>query len=226
LFHVTFEGKFGPHRQGFSAQPAAMLYVATPELLAHYGIDAAAVNDTTDVLTSRTDLAGTQLISGAGDPVEPKVQASSALPHDAPGPSALLTQGALDRLGLPPVPVAWLVDAHHPLTDAQIAAARRLAASAGLTIETTTAAPSGTQLGVEATAAGIALALGVLARTVGLPRSETPAALRTLAATGASSTTRRTIPASTAGALALLGGLLGTAGAYAALAAWNRRDLH
>jgi putative ABC transport system permease protein len=226
LFHVTFEGQFGPHRQGFSAQPVAMLYLATPELLAHYGIDAAAIDPTTDVITSRAGLASARLISGSGDPVKPKVQTISALPHDTSGPSALLTQSALDRLGLSTVPVAWLIDAHHPLTDAQIAAARRLAANAGLTIETATAAPSGTQLGVEATAIGIALALGVLAMTVGLIRSETARDLRTLAATGASSTTRRNITAATAGALALLGGLLGTAGAYAALAAWNRRDLH
>jgi putative ABC transport system permease protein len=72
----------------------------------------------------------------------------------------------------------------------------------------------------------MALALGVLAMTVGLIRSETASDLRTLAATGASRTTRRTITASTAGALAALGGLLGTAGAYAALLAWNRQNLH
>src|SRR5256885_11306977 len=46
-------------------------------------------------------------------------------------------------------------------------------------------------LGREATAAGILLALGVLAMTVGLIRSETASDLRTLTAAGASSTTRR-----------------------------------
>ena len=62
--------------------------------------------------------------------------------------------------------------------------------------------------------------------TVGLIRSETANDLRTLAATGADSFMRRNLAASTAGALALLGGLLGVAGAYAALVAWSRRDLH
>ena len=61
--------------------------------------------------------------------------------------------------------------------------------------------------------------------TVGLIRSETANDLRTLTATGASSTTRRTLTGATAGALALLGALLGTAGAYAALLAWHRSDL-
>ena len=54
------------------------------------------------------------------------------------------------------------------------------------------------------------VALGVLAMTVGLIRSETAGDLRTLTATGASSATRRTLNAATAGALALLGGILGT----------------
>jgi putative ABC transport system permease protein len=75
------------------------------------------------------------------------------------------------------------------------------------------------------TAAGILLALGVLGMTVGLIRSETANDLRTLAATGASSTTRRTLTGATAGALGLLGAVLGTAGAYAALLAWHRSDL-
>ncbi len=63
---------------------------------------------------------------------------------------------------------------------------------------------------------GIALALGILAMSVGLIRSETASDLRTLTATGASSWTRRTLTAATAGALALAGAVLGTAAAYIA----------
>ena len=66
------------------------------------------------------------------------------------------------------------------------------------------------------TAAGALLALGILALTVGLIRSESAGDLRTLAATGATSRIRRTLTATTAGALALLGALLGVAGAYVA----------
>ena len=69
------------------------------------------------------------------------------------------------------------------------------------------------------------VALGVLAMTVGLIRSETAGDLRTLTATGASGRTRRTLNAVTAGALGLLAGLLGTAGAYLALIAWHWRGL-
>ena len=61
--------------------------------------------------------------------------------------------------------------------------------------------------------------------TVGLIRSETAGDLRTLTATGATSRIRRTLTAATAGALALLGALLGVAGAYLALAATYLDDL-
>jgi putative ABC transport system permease protein len=50
--------------------------------------------------------------------------------------------------------------------------------------------------------------------TVGLIRSEAAGDLRTLTATGASSTVRRHLTAATAGALAALGTVLGIAGAY------------
>ena len=53
-----------------------------------------------------------------------------------------------------------------------------------------------------ATVFGIVLALAILAMSVGLIRSETASDLRTLAATGASGTTRRNLTAATAGALA------------------------
>src|SRR5205823_442032 len=93
------------------------------------------------------------------------------------------------------------------------------------TIETRPTGDSLKQLGRDATAAGILLALGVLAMTVGLIRSETANDLRILAATGAGSTTRRTLTGSTAGALGLLGALLGTTGAYLALIAWHHHRL-
>jgi putative ABC transport system permease protein len=69
------------------------------------------------------------------------------------------------------------------------------------------------------------IALGVLAMTTGLIRSESAGDLRTLTATGASSTTRRALTGATAGALGLLGALLGTAVAYLAAIAWYRSSL-
>jgi putative ABC transport system permease protein len=61
--------------------------------------------------------------------------------------------------------------------------------------------------------------------TVGLIRSESSGDLRMLTATGATPGIRRTLTATTAGALALLGALLGIAGAYIALAATYHDDL-
>ena len=71
---------------------------------------------------------------------------------------------------------------------------------------------------------GIALALGILAMSVGLIRSETASDLRTLTAAGASSRTRRSLTAVTAGGLAFLGALLGTVAAYVGLAGFFRAN--
>jgi putative ABC transport system permease protein len=76
-----------------------------------------------------------------------------------------------------------------------------------------------------ATAVGLVVALGVLAAMAGLLRYESASDLRTLAATGASSGIRRTLSAATCGSLALLGAVIGTAGAYLGLAAGYVGDL-
>ena len=70
------------------------------------------------------------------------------------------------------------------------------------------------------------LALGILAMTVGLVRSETGGDLRILSATGARRRTRRTITAATAGGLAGLAVILGTASAYLGLVAgfWHNLE--
>ena len=69
------------------------------------------------------------------------------------------------------------------------------------------------------------LALAILALTVGLIRSKSARDLRTLTATGADSSIRRTLTATTAGALALLGALLGVTSAYVVLLAMYHDDL-
>ena len=60
--------------------------------------------------------------------------------------------------------------------------------------------------------------------SVGLVRSETTSDLRTLAATGASSFTRRVLTAVTAGALGFLGALLGVVGGYIGMIGWLRSN--
>jgi putative ABC transport system permease protein len=131
----------------------------------------------------------------------------------------------VERLGLEVVPSAWLIQAEGPLTSQQLQTARTAAAGLGLYVEATTKQDSLAPLRNWSTTVGVLLALGVLGMTVGLIRSETAGDLRILTATGASSTTRRAITGATSGALALLGSLLGTAGAYVALVVWYRDDL-
>jgi len=60
--------------------------------------------------------------------------------------------------------------------------------------------------------------------SVGLVRSETANDLRTLAATGASSYTRRTLTAVTAGALGFLGAFLGVVGGDIGMIGWLRSN--
>lgn len=231
-----------PH--GMEVSDMDPLYVATPAVLAHYGIAPSAIRPNADVLTARTDLVGLKIFApeggpnvptpepAAGGPRAPKVsttaptiQSLRQLPLFTSAPGTLLTQGAMQRLGFQSLPAAWFMQASGPLTSQQIHTARAAANSVGLFVETQTKQGSLAPLRNWSTAVGMLLALGVLGMTVGLIRSETAGDLRTLAATGASSTTRRTVTGATSGALALLGALLGTAGAYVALLVWYRSDL-
>jgi putative ABC transport system permease protein len=220
------------------------VFVATPALLRHYGIRPSQISPATDIITSRPGLAsvpGMELFYGSGSgpgggpggpgnsnppclPAScissPKMQTISELPLGTSDPNTLITASTAHRLGLGTVPGSWLFQTARPLTAQQISTARQLAATEGVSIETKSSQPSLSQLRNWSTAGGILLALGVLAMTVGLIRSETAGDLRTLTATGAASTTRRTLTAATAGALALLGALLGTGLAYLACLAW------
>ncbi|MGO8894980.1 MAG: FtsX-like permease family protein, partial [Streptosporangiaceae bacterium] len=213
------------------------VYVATPQLLAAFGIKASEVNPDADILTARPGLSGIsqmQLINGdkgqggqgngpASYPcpkgqciANPVIQEVGALPSGTSAPNTVITEHAIHTLGLQTSPQGWLIQAPHNPTAAQITGARLTAAAAGMTIETKNSAPSSAEILNYATAFGIALALGILAMSVGLIRSETARDLRTLTATGASSFTRRELTAATAFALALGGALLGTIAAYVA----------
>jgi putative ABC transport system permease protein len=142
----------------------------------------------------------------------------------ASAPNTLLTAHAMTALALHPVLAAWLIQTPKALTAAQVTHADHWAAANGLTVETTShSAQAGLQSVSDwAIAIGVLAVLAVLAMTVGLIRSETAGDLRVLSATGASGSTRRLLTGATAGALALLGALLGTAAAYLGIIAWNR----
>jgi putative ABC transport system permease protein len=111
------------------------------------------------------------------------------------------------------------------LAAVQISSARSAVAAAGGTLETKSDQLGLSQIASGATAAGMLIALGVLAMPVGLVRSESAGDLRTLTAIGASRRTRRAITSATAGILALLGAVLGSAAAFAAIVAWAPANL-
>jgi putative ABC transport system permease protein len=217
------------------------MYVATPELLAHYGITPDQVDPNADILTSRAGLAqvgGLALLTlnrsappdgcPAGTCVmNPRIQTLHQLPTDISAPNLLVTEHALRQLGVGSgrSPAGWLIGTARPLTPVQVNTARQLALAAGGSIETRSQNPSLDELRNWATAAGILIALGVLAMTVGLIRGEAAGDLRTLTATGANRRIRRTLTGATAGGLGLLGAVLGTAVAYAAATAYYRSSL-
>src|SRR5829696_1618230 len=218
------------------------LYVATPALLRYIGVDPDAVDPRTDFLADRsvpTDELVTVSETTTRTGGRPKVteqavtnvqRIDSGKLFGAPkgersAPTSFITIDGLRRHGWKQVPSGWLVESSRPLTSEQIADARQLAADAGLTIELQREPTSHAELSAIATAAGALLALAILAMTVGLIRSEAAGDLRTLTAAGATSSVRRTLTAATAGGLALLGALLGVAGAYVVVTATYLDDL-
>jgi len=194
-------------------------------LLAHYRIDPASIKAGTDLLTPRRSVTGYDLIPGRTRDWQPTLQ-HVTLPSYTSLPNLLITTNAMTQLHLTTIPVGWLVKAPRPLTPAQVDKAQQTAGAAGLNIESRPTGADQARLADGFTAAGITMALGVLAMTVGLIRSETARDLRTLAAAGARRRTRRALTAATAGALALGGAIIGTACAYLALLAWYHREMH
>ncbi|MGH3229675.1 MAG: FtsX-like permease family protein [Streptosporangiaceae bacterium] len=233
------------------------VYVATPRLLATYGIEASQIPPGTDVLTMRPGLAGVPRLemiwtpsyacndndptcgtgpqpgADGGPPctpghdclASPAIQTIASLPGGTSAPNTVITEYAVSKYHMQTQPAGWLIQAPAPLTAAQLNAARQLALSYQVVVETGTYNPSLRDFADGATALGILIALSVLAMSVGLIRSETARDLRTLTATGAGTITRRTITAATAAALGLLGAILGIIGAVIAALAWAHSSL-
>ena len=156
----------------------------------------------------------------------PVVQEEGQLPTGTSAPNTLITESALHRLRLADQNSlgGWMLQANGPINAVQIMHANATAATNDLSVESKNDAPSSAEIVNWATVFGIALALGILAMSVGLIRSETAAELRTLTAAGASSRTRRSLTAVTAGGLAFLGALLGIVAAYVGLFGWFRSN--
>jgi len=223
------------------------VYVATPQVLATYGIRASQIAPHTDVLTSRPGLAGLshiQMIYGNGGEsmdgnggnsgpsctpgnclANPAIQTTSSLPSGTDAPSTLITEYAVRKYHLQTRLSGWLIQAPAPLTATQIRAALRVTLAYQAPLETASGGADFGEVADAGTALGILIALGVLAASVGLIRSETAPDLRTLTATGASTTTRRAITAATAAAIGLLGAVLGMAFAVVAGLVWAHGSL-
>jgi putative ABC transport system permease protein len=200
-----------------TSRDTGALYVATPEVLDHVGLDPESLDPSTEIVTAQTE--PVLLLHHQVDDVE--VVELSEYSH---APRSLISPEAARRRGWEITRAAWLVEAPEPLTDEQIGAAREAASAAGINVEIRRDQTGLAQLRSGATLVGVLLALGILSMTVGLVRAEAAADLRTLTATGASQRVRRRITGVTAGTLALLGALLGTAGAYVGLAAGYQND--
>ncbi|HLN04638.1 MAG TPA: FtsX-like permease family protein [Acidimicrobiales bacterium] len=226
------------------------LTVATPQLLRVLGIHQSAIAPDADVVTSLPGFAGASGLEFAyceksvpsgqsnggliqsfnctknGGLTHPVIQYLAALPTGVHAPDMLLTEHAVHELGISSsvigLPIAWFANAAEPITADQIHNAQAIAATANLSIETRNDEPTSGELIDWATAAGMAIALSILAMSIGLIRSESARDLRTLAAAGASSYTRRTLTAITAAALGFSGAILGTLAGYVAVIGWLR----
>lgn len=214
----------GPHRLEFDGFP----FAATPAVLALYGVEATSIDPSTDVLAGRQQ--DVLLVEGDGD--IPKLGTRTtplqhvALPRWSSAPHSLITSSALERHGWTTARDSWIVELHHPISHAQITAARAAAAAAGLAIQVRGVDDSMSSLRDGAVGVGSLLALSILTMAVGLIRGEARRDTRTLVATGAAARTRRAITASTAAGLAVPGVLLAIAGAYAGVIAVYHTKLH
>jgi putative ABC transport system permease protein len=220
-------------RSGREYHSDSELYVATPAVLRYLGIDPAAIDPAADFLVDRSVRTTGFVIPGetrADQLAVENVQKSETGRHlfgtdDAKTPPKFITLNGLRRHGWKQIPAGWLVESSRTLTGDQVASARDIAAQAGLRIEVARGKTSFANVKSIATTVGAFLALAILAMTVGLIRSESARDLRTLTATGATPGIRRTLTATTAGALALLGALLAVGGAYLVLMAIYLDDL-
>jgi putative ABC transport system permease protein len=220
------------------------IYVATPQMLRTFGITSSEIDPNADILSSRPGLSGVSGLAldyasggkrgppssdqsctaAAGCLPHPVVQEVGALPLGTSAPNTVITEHAMSEFHIQATTTDWLLQGAQPFTAAQISSAELAASTTRLSVESKNDQPTSSAVVGWATIFGIVIALGVLGMSVGLVRSESASDLRSLAATGASSYTRRTLTAVTAGALGFLGALLGVVGGYIGMIGWLRSN--
>jgi Pectinacetylesterase len=132
-----------------SYTPQSQLYVATPAVLSHLGIDSDTVAPGTDFLADPSVPTDELVIPGVTSREEEfavtnvqRIDVGQYLfdpPHGMSdsGPPTLITLEGLRRRGWAKIPAGWLLESSRPLTGDQIAAAGEVAADTGLAIEVT-----------------------------------------------------------------------------------------
>jgi putative ABC transport system permease protein len=212
-----------------SIREAGTVFVATPTLLGHLGVDPTSIDSDVYLLTPQRRAA--YLIGGRESPFDRGPLARAHVVHlDAPAytstPRNLITAAGLRAFGLATERSGWLIETPHKLSDETLSRVRDLAAGAGLEVEVRDGHGALVNIRTGASIAGVIVAMSILAMTIALLRSEVAHEVRTLTAVGGTSFTRRALTASTAAALALVGVVLGGGAAYAALVAgyWPNTD--
>jgi putative ABC transport system permease protein len=201
-----------------TTRDAGLVYIASPALLEYLSVDPASIDAETTMLSAQaSEVTFTGEFSRERGPTrEPVVQHIEGSAYTSV-PDSLMTELGLETGGWEPAPAGWLIESGHPISDAELSAARDMAVASGLTIEGRDPQAGLETLRTTATLVGVAVALAILAMSVGLIRAESARDVRTLAAVGASSRTRRAVTACTAAALAVLAVILGMTSAYAAV---------
>lgn len=156
------------------------IYVATPALLRQYAITGVAAD--ADFLSMRPGLASEpRMYLLYGNPnaatmnqlANPVIQPAGSLPSGTSAPNTVITEHAVQELHLKTTLTGWLVQTPDPLTAGQVSSMRSAIAALGGTVETKSGELGLTQITNGATIVATAVALGVLAMSVGLIRSET-----------------------------------------------------
>jgi len=190
------------------------IYVATPQLLKAFG---STVRDRSE--RGHLELAawpfwrlGLQLSYGVGNGpnggaaggslAHPVIQEVGALPMGTSAPNTVITEHAMAEFHIPDDDVRLAGPWTQPFTAAQISSAELTASTTQLSVESKKRPAELVRRHRLGDDLRIVIALGVLGMSVGLVRQRDGERPRTLAATGASSYTRRTLTAVTAGALA------------------------